>query len=101
LKEAQIVANVFDGSERSVVICELDGSRTLYMERKVMKSPYFDELLKNHKETFRSWVNALVSNHIWTAPMPVDLKPGLHTLVIRAKDQFGRTFTGKSIFEVE
>ncbi|MCX7000681.1 MAG: calcineurin-like phosphoesterase family protein [Candidatus Sumerlaeota bacterium] len=101
LKEAQIVANVFDGSERSVVICELDGSRSLYMERKVMKSPYFDELLKNHKETFRSWVNALVSNHIWTAPMPVDLKPGLHTLVIRAKDQFGRTFTGKSIFEVE
>ena len=101
LGEAQIVANVFDGSERSVVTCELDASRTLYMERKVMKSPHFDELLKNYKETYRSWIEPLVSNHIWTAPMPVDLKPGFHTIVIRAKDQFGRTFTGKSIFEIE
>ena len=40
------------------------------------------------------------SSHLWKAPLPTDLPEGRHRIEVRAKDMFGRTFTGTRSFRV-
>lgn len=101
IKDLQVVANIFDGSARSTVTCQIDALAPAAMNQQVMKSPFFDELLKNNRDKFQSWINPCLSNHFWTSPLPADLKPGLHTIVVSTTDQFGNRFSGKAIFEIE
>ena len=101
IKDLQVVANIFDGSARSTVTCQIDTLAPSSMNQQVMKSPFFDRLIKENKDKFRSWIQPCPSNHFWTSPLPADLKPGLHTIVVKTTDQFGNTFSGKAIFEIE
>ena len=42
-------------------------------------------------KTKKSFVNVAPSSHLWEADLPDDLGVGVHTLSVRAVDEFGRT----------
>ena len=100
LHTQKIVANIFDGSERSKVVCRVDQGHTFEMTRTIMKDPFFEDLYSKYKDLYPSWLSPIVSNHIWVALMPPDLKPGFHTITVETKDQFGQEYKSCLIFEI-
>ena len=97
----KIVVNVFDGSTRSQVFCSLNGEEPVMMEYFPMPDPFFEQVISTHKETFRSWVASRPSNHIWVAPIPETLSPGIHRIEVKSMDLSGKIHHGVSLFMVE
>lgn len=100
LGDTRIVVNVFDGSENFAVSCTLDERPAQTMELAFIPDPYFIKLHQENKANYREWVGPVPSTHLWQLPLPTDLKPGLHKIIVRAKNHYGKLFTGCQIFEV-
>jgi len=101
LRYTKIIVNVYDGSEKSVTQFSLDNSPWQEMTRENFKDPYFDLLYSLSQENTPSWINPKATSHIWTAPLPEELAPGIHKIVVKTTDQFGNTFQAARIFEVK
>jgi hypothetical protein len=104
--EAQVVVNVFAGSERSTVDMRVDDSgEWLRMAQTIMKDPYFEEVkayeAKLPPEAGRKLPDARETDHIWTANFPESLTPGLHMIHVRTTDMFGQTYTDQRSIRVE
>jgi len=114
LDTAEVLVNVFNGSEKSKVSMQLAGSNewsplsqttardpanmTLYalneyLEKQVNGKP-LDEVM-GWKMDFPS-----KSNHFWTASLPEGLDIGTHSIAIRTVDMFGNIYTAHRIFRV-
>lgn len=100
VKDNQINVNVFAGTPGTVVTYQLDSGPEVAMERKIGKDPFFAALVKENKDKYKDWMEPSMCSHIWVAPLPGDLKPGIHRLKITAKDQQGNVFTTYRLFEV-
>jgi len=70
------------------------------MARNSVHDPYVAELFARHPETCKPWVSATPSSHIWTAPLPRGLGPGVHRIRVRSLDEHGRIATGHLLLEV-
>ena len=51
-------------------------------------------------DTMKSWVEPLPTTHIWEAPLPDGLQPGVHTITVRAIDDYGHRHTEHKLFEI-
>lgn len=100
LNQRRVVVNVFDGSEKSTVEWQLDGGIFQKMEQTVVKDPYYERIYNQVKAELPTWIAPEISTHIWTAPLPVDLSRGVHKILVKTVDQFGKEFEAASIFEV-
>jgi hypothetical protein len=97
----EIVVNVFDGGPRSHVTCEIAGqSSPIAMERKATADPVVAELFARQPELQRPWVKAVASSHVWRAPLPSSLRPGVHRLTVRAVDEYGRQIATHLMLEI-
>jgi hypothetical protein len=45
-------------------------------------------------------VEATVSTHLFEADLDADLPPGVHTVTVRAADEFGRIHHGHAVLEI-
>jgi len=105
----EVIANVFDGSEKSKVEMKVGGSEWIPMKLTVRQDPFYlktkkiDEHFDNKLPPVlgKKIANARDSTHIWTAPLPAVLKPGLHLIKVRATDMYGKTYTGHRTFRIE
>ena len=93
----QVVVNVFNGSELSSVRYQIDGGEMRTMERTLRTDPYVSELQERFPEEMPGPID---SSHIWTAPLPDDLAPGVHQVRVETTDQYGQTFRATRVFEV-
>ncbi len=93
----QVVANVFNGSELSSVRYQIDGGEMRTMERTLRGAPYISELQERFPEEMPGPID---SSHIWTAPLPDDLAPGVHQVRVETTDQYAQTFRATRVFEV-
>ncbi len=96
----EINVNVFAGTPRTTVTCALDDGPGTPMERKVMNDPFFEKLVTENKDKYKEWMEPTPCAHIWVAPLPVNLGPGLHRLKITVTDHQGDIFTAHGLFEV-
>ena len=101
LSNQKIIVNVFDGSEKSIVTYQIDDFGFQNMGQARITDPFYERIYDLSKENLPSWVKPEVSTHIWTAPLPTELKPGVHKIVVRTVDQFGNEYHIAGIFEVE
>ena len=96
----QVLVNLFDGGPMSSVEYTLgDGSPTP-MERTVRTDPFVEELFQRASDTFKPWIEVRPCTHLWAAPLPEDLPPGVHTITVRAYDDYGQEHMAHKIFEV-
>jgi 3',5'-cyclic AMP phosphodiesterase CpdA len=99
-KDTSINVNVFAGTPGTTVTSQLDNSPPVPMARKIMKDPFFTKMLEENRASYKDWIEPSLCTHIWEAPLPGDLKPGIHRLEITVKDQQGNVFHAYRLFEV-
>jgi hypothetical protein len=95
-----LVANVFDGGERTKVSVKIGDRAPAAMTRQSRPDPFVEEVFSRNEASKKYWVKADNSSHIWTARLPGDLPPGAHRVVVEAVDDQGRTLTGRLALEV-
>ena len=70
------------------------------MQRTDMADPYVTEFIAAHTASFKSWVRAVPSSHVWRAPLPVGLPPGAHRVTVRARQPGGAQHVAHIVLEV-
>lgn len=101
-----VYANVFAGSEKSVVDMRLGDSDEWVKMRKVeQKDPHYERLKELQADLktkgYGSLPNAGNCKHLWCAELPADPAPGVYMLQVRTTDMFGQTYTGRQVIYVE
>jgi hypothetical protein len=94
-----LVVNFFDAGERGKVTISLDGKAHEPLEYTERTDPFYVSQYDKYKGTEDALPPSAISSHIWQFPLPV-LKPGLHSAVIIATDEFGFEEQKSFTFEI-
>jgi hypothetical protein len=105
LAQARVVANVFNGSERSQVQLRVDERGDwVDMKRSMEIDPLYRQLYEREKkvspEIQPSMSKPSISTHLWTGPLPADLAAGTHVITVRSIDSDGRVVMGRRVVKV-
>jgi 3',5'-cyclic AMP phosphodiesterase CpdA len=100
LEGTELVVNLFNGGPRSQVSFRVGEGPSRPMERVCRIDPYVEELFTRHRKAIKSWIEPVPSTHLWAAPLPVDLEPGVHVVTVEAIDDYGHRHTGRRLLEV-
>jgi len=101
LRGRELVVNVFSGSARNVVEAQVNGGPWFPLENTTGSSPFFQELLAGHPDTFGGNITAIPTNHLWRGPIPdALLEPGVHLVRVRTVDMYGALHDGSGVVEV-
>jgi C terminal of Calcineurin-like phosphoesterase/N terminal of Calcineurin-like phosphoesterase/Calcineurin-like phosphoesterase len=100
LHASTLIANVFDGGERTKVTMTIGDRPAVAMTRENRPDPFVEEVFARNEATRKFWVKAEKSSHVWTARLPPDLAPGAYRVVVEATDEHGRAITGRQALEV-
>ncbi len=102
--KTDILANVFNGSARSMVKMCVDEGGWVDMKLARVEDPAYrkayelDRQLKDNP-----WVDLpkpCRSTHIWSAPLPAALNEGIHVIKVETIDMYGRKFTASRVFRI-
>lgn len=100
--DEEIIVNVFNGSERSIVEYRVnEGEWTKMVRLKRGMSPFVQHLRKRYEDSHPEWISQVRTNHLWRADLPPSLETGLHQINVRSRDMFGREFTRSKIIEIK
>lgn len=104
LDDAQLIANVWAGSERSTTEMRIGGGAWRPMRRELRPDPYFAELKRleatDHPPPGRNLPEIKDVHHLWVANLPADLAPGAHLVTVRSTDMFGQVSTARTVLTV-
>ncbi len=115
IPEAEVLVNVFSGSEKSIVEMKVgENGEWLPLSLEPQPDPYnkwmhsLGEFLDLRVEDGRRADEALgwkmdnprPSSHIWSGRLPQDLLKGTHRITVRTRDMFGREYTSHRIFRI-
>jgi calcineurin-like phosphoesterase family protein len=100
LGASTLIANVFDGGEKTKVIMKIGGRSPVEMTRSARPDPFVEEVFARNEATKKPWVKADISSHIWIARLPADLEPSAHRVIVEATDEYGKRLTGRIALEV-
>ncbi len=96
-----ITVNIFNADPKTTVDCLINDGPPLRMQQQSIRDPFMVDYLKS-SDQFPNWVNEAVKNqHMWTLPVPTDLEPGVHSILIKATDSKDNSYQGFQIFIVE
>jgi hypothetical protein len=91
----EVWANAFNGSSRSVVEMRIGADRGWQpMESVIAPDPGYQALLELHSRyegPGRPLPDPMPCTHLWRATVDGALKPGMHMIEVRSRDQFGQT----------
>jgi 3',5'-cyclic AMP phosphodiesterase CpdA len=96
LKFTDIMANVFNAGDDSEVFYSLDGAAFDEMKKKNLYDPYVQSVYKKNL----AYGTARLCAHLYSAPLPKDLERGLHTIIVKYTDRYGKTHSQSGIFKV-
>jgi hypothetical protein len=105
LGETVVHVNVFNGSERSAVEMQLgpDGP-WMPMKRIVTEDPAYQAVVAAEDaiaaKPWRKLTRPKLSTHLWRAPLPADVEPGVYTLRVRTTDMHGRSYAGRRVIRI-
>lgn len=95
----RVIVNLFNGGPDSCVTMTT-GHHTVEMEPITGKDPAVAELVARYPDQIKSWGYVADTTHLWHAPLPTSLPPGVHTLRIHATDAYGHEVQGTRIIEI-
>jgi hypothetical protein len=100
LSASTLIANVFDGGEKTKVKLVIGDRAPIEMIRTARPDPFVEEVFARNEATRKAWARADISSHIWTARLPGDLAPGTYPVVVEALGEYGQPLTGRLALEV-
>ena len=100
LSASTLIANVFDGGDKTKVTMTIGDRAPVPMVRRARPDPFVEEVFARNEATKKFWVKAEVSSHIWTARLPGDLAPGAYRVVVEAINEYGKPVSGRLALEV-
>ena len=84
--------NVFNGSEKSSVKIQVDGTGPWLTLKQVKEfDPYLQRLLKRDKNAERPLARVAKSEHLWKGQLPA-IQPGVHVITAETVDRHGRKY---------
>ena len=95
-----LIANVFDGGERTRVTMTIGDRAPVAMTRRARPDPFVEEVFARNEATKKPWVKAENSSHVWTARLPGDLDPGAYRVLVEVINEYGMRVTGRLALEV-
>ncbi len=96
----EVLVNLFDGGPRSSVEVAFDGGSPHQMQASSRNDPFFEELVQRHGDSVKRGVKPVQCSHLWAARLPRDMDPGIHTLRVRAIDEYSREHVQHRVIEV-
>ncbi len=104
--EARILANIFNGSERSQVHFQIDQAGDwLEMHRTLEADPLYRKIYERELLITPKIEPALnkpaISTHLWQAKLPADLSAGTHLLTVRTVDMDGRQYLARHFITIQ
>lgn len=101
---AEVVVNVFAGSERSTVEMRVGEGPWTPMTREQRPDPYV-AAIKALEESQTPPPGLTLpkpqnSTHIWIGRLPEGLAPGTHMVEVRTTDMFGQSYSDRRLFRV-
>jgi hypothetical protein len=93
--DVAVRANIFNGSERSVVEMRVGGGAWQPMEKVMELDPEVARINQEEKDKelpYRRLSGAAVSRHMWKAALPAGLPTGTYLIEVRTTDMFGQTY---------
>lgn len=107
LAETEILVNIFNGSERSLVEFRTGNGAWKSMTRSAVPDPALAAAYEREKELLElkkdAWLLAAApgkSPHIWSGRLPADLVAGTQAIEVRTKDMFGAVHHGRRVIRV-
>ncbi len=100
LHASSLVANVFDGGERTKVTMRVGDRPPIAMTQESRPDPFVQEVFSRSPETVKVWVKAEKSSHVWSARLPDDLAPGAWPVIVEAIGEYGQPMSGRLVLEV-
>jgi hypothetical protein len=100
LHASTVIANVFDGGEKTKVKMVISDRAPIEMTHRARPDPFVQEVFARNEATKKAWVKAEDSSHIWTARLPGDLVPGTYAVVVEATGEYGQSLSGRLALEV-
>jgi hypothetical protein len=110
LATTDLIANVFNGSEKTEVSFRIGNQDGMFGEWQPMKAsrmadPAFVAEKKREEEVpNRPWTSlpgAHSTPHIWTSKLPVDIQPGTQVIEVRATNVIGKEVSGRRVIQVK
>ena len=95
-----VIVNLFDGGPRSTVELRIGDRAAVRMERVLRNDPFAEELFQRHADVMKTFLRIMPSTHVWVADLPRDLGAGVHTIAVRAVDEYGREHTAHHVIEI-
>lgn len=104
--KAGIYVNFFMGTEGDEVLYRIDNGKWNEMQYLEEADPSYVEMVYEWDTTEelmpgRRSSNPIKSEHLWRGNIPTNLKAGVHTIQIKAKDMFGKIHTTTSTYRLE
>ena len=100
LGASTLIANVFDGGDKTRVKMVIGDRPPIEMTRRSRPDPFVQEVFARNEATKKAWVSADNSSHIWTARLPADLAPGTYRVVVEGSGEYGQPLSGRLALEV-
>ncbi len=95
-----LIANVFDGGEKTKVMAMIGDRPPVEMKRESRPDPFVEEVFGRNEATKKAWVKPQNSSHLWTARLPADLAPGAYRVEVEAVNEYSKVVTGRLALEV-
>lgn len=101
IEAMEVVVNLFDGGPKSSVEFRIGNQPPIQMTRSSRADALIGKLSLRIPDRNVFWTPLSDSTHIWAAPLPRGLPPGVHRLSVRAVDEYGQVHEAAQLIEIE
>lgn len=98
--DTKVIVNLFDGGDQDVVQLSLDGGPWVRLSNVLRTDPFQERQFLQYRGTDSAVGRPQPSSHIWEYPLSADLPPGVHTVEVMTRDNFGQVAEDSFSFEV-
>lgn len=96
----KVIVNLYDGGERDSVNIALDNSEFVEMFNVLRNDPFMVRQNAKYKGTPDAFSSPQPSSHIWEYELPAGLAAGLHSVVVKSRDEFSQEAEQTFSFEL-
>jgi hypothetical protein len=96
-----MIVNVFNGHQGWKLSWTFDGKAGEDLENYFGIDPQAARLITQHPDMYRSWIKPEPTNHLWKAPLPKSVSPGIHRISVTAINPAGKKYESHRLFWVE